>query len=40
MNVGPNQLFSSERRAKFALEVNQGWFEKHGITPGMLVEVK
>ena len=40
MNVGPNQLFNSERRAKFALEVNQGWFDKHGITPGMLVEVK
>jgi len=40
MNVGPNQLFNSEQYAKFALEVNQGWFESHGIEPGMQVVVK
>jgi len=40
MNVGPNQLFNSEQYAKFALEVNQGWFEHHGIKPGMQIIVK
>lgn len=34
MNVGPNQLFDSRAPARFALEVNQGWFESNGIEPG------
>ncbi|MGQ7848002.1 DUF192 domain-containing protein [Granulosicoccus sp. 3-233] len=34
MNVGPNQLFDSRAPAKFALEVNQGWFERNGIEAG------
>lgn len=34
MNVGPDQLFPSRKQARFALEVNQGWFEKNGIKPG------
>jgi len=34
MNVGPGQLFDSRKPAKFALEVNQGWFEENGIKPG------
>jgi len=34
MNVGPNQLFDSRAPAKFALEVNQGWFEDNGIEAG------
>lgn len=28
----------SARPARYALEVNQGWFEKRGIKPGMRVE--
>lgn len=34
MNVGPNQLFDAAMPAQFALEVNQGWFERNGIRPG------
>lgn len=34
MDVGPGQLFDSRDVAKYALEVNQGWFEKNGIKPG------
>lgn len=34
MNVGPGQLFPSGKPAKYALEVNQGWFARHGIEPG------
>lgn len=34
MNVGPNQLFDSRAPAKFALEVNQGWFERNDIKAG------
>lgn len=34
MNVGPGQLFDSEKVAKFALEVNQGWFKDNGIKAG------
>lgn len=34
MNVGPDQLFYSTRPAKFALEVNQGWFSRHDIKAG------
>ncbi len=34
MDVGPGQLFDSEKVAMFALEVNQGWFKKNGIKAG------
>ena len=34
MPVGPNQLFPSERPAKYALETNLGWFERNGVEPG------
>jgi len=34
MNVGPGQLFYSTKPAKFALEVNQGWFARNGIEAG------
>ena len=34
MDVGPGQLFDSARPARYALEVNQGWFERHGVEPG------
>jgi uncharacterized membrane protein (UPF0127 family) len=37
MNVGPGQLFDSRKVAKFALEVNQGWFEENGIKPGAAI---
>ena len=34
MDVGPGQLFPSTRPARYALEVNQGWFERNGVAPG------
>ena len=34
MNVGPGQLFHSAQPARYALEVNQGWFERNGVEPG------
>lgn len=34
MDVGPNQLFPSQKSAQFALEVNQGWFTANGIEAG------
>lgn len=34
MPVGPGQLFPSKVPAKFALEVNQGWFERNQIGVG------
>lgn len=34
MNVGPDQLFPAKKPARFALEVNQGWFAANGIKPG------
>lgn len=40
MNVGPGQLFDSRQPAKFALEVNQGWFEENGIKPGATIVLK
>ena len=37
MDVGPGQLFPSTRPARYALEVNQGWFERNGIEPGATI---
>lgn len=37
MDVGPGQLFDSDRPARYALEVNQGWFDRNGIEPGAVV---
>lgn len=37
MNVGPGQLFNSREPAKFALEVNQGWFKENDIKPGAAI---
>ena len=34
MDVGPGQLFNSRQPAQYALEVDQGWFEQHGIKAG------
>lgn len=34
MPVGPNQIFPSKAPAKFALEVNQGWFERSNVGIG------
>lgn len=39
MPVGPDQLFPSAEPAKFALEVNQGWFEKNGIEAGTKISM-
>lgn len=40
MPVGPGQLFPSKKPAQFALEVNQGWFEKNGIAVGDRVTLR
>ncbi len=34
MNVGPGQLFPAKKAARYALEVNQGWFAENNIKPG------
>ena len=34
MNVGPSQLFPAKQSARYALEVNQGWFAANNIKPG------
>ena len=34
MNVGPDQLFPAKQAARYALEVNQGWFAANGIKAG------
>lgn len=34
MNVGPGQLFPATKAARYALEVNQGWFAANNIKPG------
>jgi len=40
MDVGPDQVFPSNKPAKYALEVNQGWFVKHGIKPGARIVMR
>ena len=40
MDVGPEQLFPSRAPAQFALEVNQGWFERNGIEVGTRVSMR
>lgn len=40
MDVGPGQLFPSSGVVKYALEVNQGWFEERGITAGVSVKLR
>jgi len=40
MPVGPNQTFPSQRKAKFALEVNQGWFERNNVKAGDVIKMK
>lgn len=40
MNVGPGQLFPSRGVVKYALEVNQGWFEENGIQEGARVQLR
>ncbi len=39
MPVGPNQIFPSKAPARFALEVNQGWFERNNIGVGEKISV-
>jgi len=34
MDVGPDQLFPAKQPARYALEVNQGWFAANDIKPG------
>lgn len=40
MPVGPNQTFPSKRNAKYALEVNQGWFERNNVKAGDVIKMK
>ena len=40
MPVGPDQFFPSKIPAQYALEVNQGWFEKNGIAVGDQVTIR
>lgn len=37
MDVGPGQLFPSQKPAQYALEVEQGWFAANGVKPGDLI---
>jgi len=39
MPVGPNQVFPSKAPARFALEVNQGWFERNNVAVGAKISV-
>jgi len=39
MPVGPNQLFPSKDLARFALEVNHGWFERNKISVGAKISL-
>jgi len=39
MDVGPGQLFPSAQPARYALEVNQGWFDARDIEPGARLEL-
>ena len=32
-------IISRSEQVAFALEVNQGWFEKHGVRPGSKIEI-
>ena len=34
MNVGPDHLFPASQAARYALQVNQGWFSANGIKAG------
>lgn len=39
MPVGPNQIFPSKEPARFALEVNQGWFERNNVSIGEKISI-
>jgi len=39
MPVGPDQVFPSKLPARFALEVNQGWFERNKVKVGDKISV-
>ena len=38
MEPHSRDVHTSEGRVRYALEVNRGWFERHGITPGMRID--
>lgn len=39
MSVGPDQLFPSKAPARFALEVNQGWFKRNNVSIGSKISL-
>ncbi len=39
MQALQKKAYSSSQPVKYALEINQGWFKKHGIKPGDQVEL-
>jgi len=40
MPVGPNQLFPSKVPGQYALEVNQGWFERNQVRVGEQIKMQ
>lgn len=40
MPVGPDQLFPSSQPAKYALEVNMGWFERNNVKVGSKIRMR
>lgn len=38
--IQTDQRYRSPKPVRYALEVNQGWFDRHGISVGDLVEMK
>lgn len=39
MSVGPDQVFPSKAPARFALEVNQGWFKRNNVSIGTKISL-
>jgi len=39
MPVGPDQVFPSKAPARFALEVNHGWFERNNVRVGAKISI-
>lgn len=40
MPVGPDQYFPAKQAAQFALEVNQGWFERNNVKVGAQIKME
>lgn len=40
MPVGPDQYFPAKKPAQYALEVNQGWFERNNVKVGAQIKME